>query len=458
MRGGAVRNMIDVLKNVIYKVRLFFANLFEKDVVIKIGSLIAAILIWFIISVTATPVIDIVLYKVPVTVSLEGTHAEAYGYQAMSMSEESVTVYIRGKRGEIGNLKSEDLIAVASAENVMYANEYRLPLEITCITEKEFEVTKIEPANVSVDFDRIITKEVSIRPQLSGLKAADGYIMGDEENIFIVPDTVNVTGPAELVDSITDAAVVLDENKTLTGTTDFKTGSLSFYNETTVIADENNRLSVDKSEFTVHVPVYERHTIALDFKITNAPESFDVESFKKMLNMSVTELEVAVLSENFVDRDSIDIGTIDMREADIGKEFSFKTSDFLPEGYEDLNNVSAVTVSIPSAGLIRRPIHITNSSIQLINTPAQYDFSIITSGVTPIFIGPEESMEQLTYIDVNAQVDMISLNMENMKEGSLKLPVTFLIPAYNDIWCIGSDGAPSPRVTIDATLKTENGD
>lgn len=449
--------MIEVLKNIIYKVRLFFANLFEKDVVIKIGSLIAAILIWFIISVTAIPVIDIVLYKVPVTVSMEGTYAEAHGYQAMSISEESVTVYIKGERGKIGNLKSEDLVAVASADNVRDSMEYGFNLEIVSLTEKEFEVTKIEPAVVRVDFDKIITKEVGIKPRLSGIKALDGYIMGDEEDIVIVPDTVNVTGPAELVDSITEAAVMINENKTLTETTDFKTNSLSFYNDTTAVADENNSISVDKSEFIIHVPVYERHTIALDYKIINAPESFDVDSFKKMLNMSVTELEVAVLSENFVDRDSLDIGPIDMREADIGKEFHFKTSEFLPEGYEDLNNVLSVTVSVPSTGLIRRPIHITNSSIQLVNTPAQYDFNIITSGVTPIFIGPEESMEQLTYIDVNAQVDMISLNMENMKEGSLKLPVTFLIPAYNDIWCIGSDGAPSPRVTIDASLKTENG-
>lgn len=445
--------MIEVLKNVVYKVRLFFANLFEKDVVIKIGSLIAAILIWFIISVTATPVIDIVLYKVPVTVSLEGTYAEDHGYQAMSVSEESVTVYIKGERGKIGNLKSDDLIAVASADNVMYAAEYSLPLEIESLTGKEFEVTKIEPANVRVDFDRIITKEVGVKPRLSGIKASEGYIMGDEEDIVIVPDTVNVTGPAEIVDSITEASVVIDENKILTETTDFKTGSLSFYNDLTVIEDENESLSVDKSEFTVHVPVYERHTIALDFKITNAPEGFDIDSFKQMLNMSVTELEVAVLSENFVDRDSLDIGTIDMREADIGTEFNFPTSDFLPEGYEDLNNVRFVTVSVPSTGLIRRPIHITNSSIQLVNTPAQYDFNIITSGVTPIFIGPEDSMEQLTYIDVIAKVDMISLNIE---EGSQKPPVTFQIPSYNDIWCIGADGVLSPRVTIEVTRKTEN--
>ncbi|MDE7289289.1 MAG: hypothetical protein K2N71_07295, partial [Oscillospiraceae bacterium] len=177
--------------------------------------------------------------------------------------------------------------------------------------------------------------------------------------------------------------------------------------------------------------------------------------FKQMLNMSVTELEVAVLSENFVDRDSIDIGTIDMREADKGTEFIFETSKFLPEGYEDLNNVRFVTVSVPSTGLIKRSIHITNSSFQLVNTPAQYDFNIITSGVTPFFIGSEESMEQLTYFDVTAQIDMIGLNMEGDRQ-SLKLPITFFIQSYNDIWCIGSDGSLSPMVTIEATRKTEN--
>lgn len=451
--------MLDVIKNIIYKIRLFFANLFEKDVVIKIGSLIAAIVIWFIISVTATPVIDTVLYKVPISVSLENTYAEAYNYQAMSVSDESVTVYIRGERKEIGNLKSEDLVAVASAENVMYAKKYSLPLEIECLTGKVFEVEKIEPANVSVDFDRIITKEVKLKPQLAGIKASDGYIMGDEEDIVIVPDTVNVTGPAELVDIITDAAVVVDEQKNLTGTTDFKTGDLNFYNESTLISDDNQRLSFDKSEFTVHIPVYTRHKIALDYKITNAPESFDVDLFKQMLKISVSELEVAVLSENFAERDSIDIGIIDMREADIGsmqtdKVFSFQTSEFLPEGYEDLNNVLTVTVTVPADGLRRRSIHITSSSIQLVNAPAQYDFNIITSGVTPIFIGPEESMEQLTYIDVIAQIDM--LTSFNMKEGSQKLPVTFLIPSYNDVWCVGSDGDLSPRITIEAKLKTES--
>lgn len=449
--------MIDVFRNIIYKTRLFFANLFEKDVVIKIGSLIAAIMIWFIVSVTAITEIDRVLYKIPVTVLLEGTYAEANGFQAMSLSTDSVTVYIKGERGEIGNLKSEDLVAIASAENVMYPMKYSLDLDIKCITDKKFEVEKIEPAAVSVDFDRIITKEVSIAPKLSGVRAADGYLMGDEENIVIVPNTVNVTGPAETVDRITSAEVLIDEEKTLTETTDFKSGELKFYSDGTAVPDDDGMLTFDKSEFMVHVPLYRRYTLALDYKITNAPESFDIDSFKERMEMSVTELEVAVLSENFVDRDTIDIGTIDMRKADIGTVFSFPTGDFLPEGYEDLSNVRFVTVTVPSTGLVRRPIHILSSSFQLVNTPTQYDFNINTTGVTPFFIGPEESMEQLTYIDVIAQIDMLTSFDMDAGEGYQKLPVTFKIPNYNDVWCIGSDGDLSPRVTIEVRLKT-NGD
>lgn len=446
--------MFDVFRNIIYKTRRFFANLFEKDVVIKIGSLIAAIMIWFIVSVTVITKIDRVLYMVPVTVSLEGTYAEANGFEAMSLSTESVTVYIKGERGDIGNLKSEDLVAVASAENVMYAMEYRLDLDIKCLTNKNFEVEKIEPAVVSVDFDKIITKEISITPKISGLRAADGYIMGDEENIIIVPNTVNVTGPAETVDNITSAEVVLNESKTLTGTTDLKASELKFYNGVTTIPNADGRITFDKSEFMVHVPIYERHTVSLDYKITNAPDSFDIDSFKQMMEMSVTELEVAVLSENFVDREAIDIGTIDMRRADIGTVFSFPTSEFLPEGYEDLNNVRFVTVTVPSTGLIRRPIHISNSSFQLVNTPPQYEFNISTTGVTPFFIGPEDSMEKLTYIDVIAEIDM--LTTFDISEGYQKLPVTFRIPSYNDVWCIGSDGDLSPRVTIEVRLKSNN--
>ncbi len=446
-------NLFDAIKNVLKKISSFFSRLFEKDVVVKISSIIAAIAIWFVISVSEYPIINEIVYNVPISIALEGTYAEASGYQAMSQSVETVTVYLTGNRGEIGNISTEDLQAVASAENVMYAMEYNLPLEIESLSDKEFEVTKIDPPMISVSFDKIITKEIPVNSEISGVNAAEGYIMGADDDIAVVPNKVSITGPAATVDEITHAAVVIREDTILTSTTDFKANTIKLYNNSTEILDDG-QLTYNKTDFTVHVPVYAKQTVKLDVRITNAPSSFDVEKFKDTLEFSVDELVVAVADENAVEREAMDIGTIDMREVDVAKEFTFTTADFLPDNYQDWNDVKTITVKCPSEGLVVRSIHITNPSIQLINAPAQFDFKIVTSGVTPIFIGPEETLEQMTYIDIIAQIDM--LNTFDLEEGYCKLPVTFSIPAYDDVWCIGSEGVLSPMATIQVTAKENN--
>ncbi len=444
--------VLNILKNAAKKIGMFFSKLFEKDVVVKITSMVAAVVIWFVISVSVYPTTKLYIYNVPVEVALDGTYADANGYKAMSVSNETVNIFIEGQREQVGNLKADELVAMASAENVMYAMEYNLPLTIECSTGKEFDVLKIEPSTVSVDFDKIITKEVPISPEMSGITAAEGFVM--DETVDVVPAAVNITGPAETVENITIATAVISEDVSLTNTTDFKTDSLKLYSGISVVEDKENMLSFDKTEFTVHVPVYAKKTVKLDVRITNAPNSFDTEKFKEQLELSVDELEVAVPNEIIKDNESttLDIATIDMREVDIGKEFTFAVDSFLPEGYRDWNEVGSVTVKCPSEGLVSRPVHIT--SIQLVNVPSQFDFKVITSGVTPTLVGPEKSMEQLTYIDVIAQVDL--LNSFNMEEGWQKLPITFSIPAFNDVWCIGSDGALSPMATIQVTAKNEN--
>ncbi|MDE6764111.1 MAG: hypothetical protein K2J73_10605 [Oscillospiraceae bacterium] len=450
-------SVLEIPSNIVKKVGIFFSRLFEKDVVVKITSLAAAIVIWFVISVSAYPTMKKPVYSIPVQIALEGTYADSNGLQAMSISAETVNIVVEGKREQVGNLTADELIAVASAENVMYAMEYNLPLEIICSSGKEFEVESIEPSSVTVDFDEIISKEIVLTPELSGISAADGYFIDGEDSVIVVPNIVTVTGPAEIVKNVTKASAVVSEDASLTKTEDFKTSAIKLYRGNAVVSDEDKeRLSFDKTDFTVHVPVFGRKTVKLNVRITNAPDGFDTNKFMEQLELSVDEIEVAVPNELVNDNETeiLDIGVIDMREVDIGKEFTFAVDSFLPDGYLDKNEIGTVTVKCPSEGLVRRAIHITNPSIQLVNVPSRYDFRIVTSGVTPIFIGPEESMEKLTYIDIIAQVDM--LNGLNVEEGEsyLKLPVTFSIPAFDDVWCIGTeDGALSPRVTVQVTAK-----
>lgn len=450
-------SVLEIPRNIVKKVGIFFSRLFEKDVVVKITSLVAAIVIWFVISVSAYPTMKKPVYSVPVQIALEGTYADANGLQAMSVSTETVNIVVEGKREQVGNLTADELVAVASAENVMYAMEYNLPLEIVCSSGKEFTVESIEPSSVTVDFDEIISKEIELTPELSGISAADGYFIDGEDSVIVVPNIITVTGPAEILKTVTKASAVVSEDVSLTKTEDFKTSAVKLYRGNAVVTDEDKeRLSFDKTDFTVHVPVFGKKTLQLNVRITNAPDSFNIDKFREQLELSVDEIEVAVPNELMNDNDNeiLDIGVIDMREVDIGKEFTFEVNNFLPEGYLDRNEIGTVTVKCPSEGLVKRAIHITNPSIQIVNVSSRYDFRIVTSGVTPIFIGPEESMEKLTYIDVIAQVDM--LNGLNVEEGKsyMKPPVTFSIPAFDDVWCIGTeDGSLSPLVTVQVTAK-----
>ncbi len=398
---------LDIPKGIFKRIGLFFSRLFEKDVVVKITSLAAAIVIWFVISVSAYPTMEKPVYNVPVQIALEGTYADSYGLQAMSVSAETVNIVVEGNREQVGNLSADELTAVASAENVMYAVEYSLPLEIMCSSGKEFDVIKIEPSSVTVDFDMIVSKEIEIVPELSGVSAADGYFIDGEDSVVVVPNIVTVTGPAEVVESITKASAVVSEDASLTKTEDFRTSAVKLYRGTTAVSDEEKeRLSFDKTDFTVHVPVYGKKTVKLNVRITNAPDSFNTEKFREKLELSVDEIEVAVPNElareNEMGNEVLDIGVIDMREVDIGKEFTFAVDSFLPEGYLDRNEIGTVTVKCPSEGLVKRAIHITNPSIQLVNVPNRFDFKIITSGLMPMFIGSEESMEQITYIEYSA--------------------------------------------------------
>lgn len=93
---------------------------------------------------------------------------------------------------------------------------------------------------------------------------------------------------------------------------------------------------------------------------------------------------------------------------------------------------------------------VNKNSVQFINAPAQFNYKIITSGFSMYFIGSADSMKQISPIDVIARIDLINYDLEAR---DYKFPVTFSTPAYNDVWCIGSDGELSPKATVTVTLK-----
>lgn len=442
------------MKNILNIVKDFFRRIMEKDFSIKIISLISAVIIWFVVSISVYPTIKLPIYNVPVIINTEGTYAEAHSFRVTLTDSPEATVHIEGDRGEVGALTNKDLTVVASAENVLSAGEYRLPLEVKCSSGKQFTVDSICDSEnnkieyVTAKFEEIITKTIEVRPNLDDIHIASGYIC-DEDDVVIVPDTIEITGPKDKINSVDAAYVNVSSAEELSSSYEFTSGTAVLYSGNSPV-EPGEDIELNRSDFSVHVPVLMRQTLPLEVNIINAPESFDTNAFLGRLELSVDSLEVAVLSENAKNIASLNIGSIDMRAVDIGSVFTFNTKDFLPEGYQDLSGVNNVTVKCPEEGLIRMLMVVNKNSVQFINAPAQFDYKIITSGFSMYFIGSAESMKQISPIDVVARIDLINYDLEAR---DYKFPVTFSTPAYNDVWCIGSDGELSPKATVTVTLK-----
>ncbi|MCM1577186.1 MAG: CdaR family protein [Ruminococcus sp.] len=425
------------------KITEFLTNLFRKDISLKIISIVLAIGVWAAVSITEYPIIETTFYNIPMTISMEGTYAQANQLDTVNPPSQTVTLTISGERGKIGSLKAEDFTAWLDMSTVMLPREYNLPVRVTCTADSEFDVKSIEPSSLRVSFDKIVSKEFEVSPLLENASIAAGYMSGDP---IVTPSTVTVTGPQNTINTITDARVKVSPNRVLDSTYDFTSDQIVLYNGNSVLADTSS-LSFDKTSFSVQIPVFVRKTLPLDVDIINAPENFDLDYFREQLTYSVNELTIAAPNDKINERESLSIGTINMREVDKGSRFEFRTENFLPEGYENLSQTDVITVTCPSEGIAAKPIVIMGKDIQFVNRPPQFEFTPVVSGLTISLVGDEEQIAEISSADITAQIDLFDFDME---EGDKNLPVDIIIFSYDKVWFSGKDGVATPKIYVTA--------
>jgi hypothetical protein len=435
-------------ETLIRRIRLRFTKLMEQDAFIIIMSILTAVLIWFTISVIEYPNIRRQITGITVQIDTTGTYAEEHDIIVSGLSQNSVTIEIEGARGEIGDIRAEDLIAVVNADSVLSAKDYVLPVEIRSKNDRSFTVSSINPPTVTVNFEEIITKQVPLTANTDGVSLADGYMI---DNVVVSPSIVAVTGSKEIVDRITNISLNVPKPGASSSSFELAVGSsdMVIYNGNVQMQNVAADLTFDRTDFIVKVPVYRKQTVDLDVTITNAPETFNIDDFKNSLRFSVPTMEIAALDQTAA-LTSLNIGAIDIRQVNFESNrdmtFEFSAENFLPDGYENLSEIGSITVTVPFGGMSKKMLTLPSNYLQLINAPAGFDFEIITSGIQPLFIGPADQISALTREDIIAVVDLNATPISTA--GDLKLPVQFSIPEYPDIYVAANAGVLSQRVTV----------
>lgn len=400
---------------------------FNNNTVLKVVSLLVAFVAWLIVVEN----VDRESYATFRDVSIDMTKVEesisTLGLNSISPDVEVATVNVSGIMYAVGNLSKEDIAIEPDISKVTGAGVYELPLVATIKSDSgEVTVSSVSPSRITVRFDTLHSKTLSIESNLNGLKSEVGYLIQDE---VVNPSQVTITGPEAEVSRVSSCEIRATVEEKLSETYSKKSEIVLLDKNGNVIEAEN--ISMDVSEATVTIPVLKIRDIPVKLQFINVPDHFPLEELD--FTLSSETVAVAGIEASIDKYSSILLDHINFKELGLGSTYAFPVN--LQTGFRNVENIQSVQVSLNDEGFSSRKMDL--ESINVINVPLGYTAEAAAQTVTGVeLIGQTEVLEALTASDIVAEVDM--KHSSEIEAGQVLMPVKIYDPMGRLIWAKGS--------------------
>lgn len=309
-------------------------DFFLKDSVLKIISLIIAILLWIYIIAVVDPAVTITVRDIPIRYTNQNV-LEEKGLCLVNDSKTTVELKISGSRKRVANIDNKNIYATVDLTTISKTGTFSLPIAISIPYEYN-EIVSKKPYNATVVIDKVETAERDVKVLTTG-NTASGYIAGTA-----VPSvkSVMLTGAATMIDRISYVGVELDYDGRSAEIND--TARLFFVDREEKRIASNNEIyslvSKGVEEVTVNCPVYKLKTVpvTVDAKINGELENYKI---------SVQPGNVTIYAENEVleQIDEIKTETINL---DAMEEETLEVKLIVPEGVSFRDGITEVTVKV----------------------------------------------------------------------------------------------------------------
>ncbi len=175
---------------------------FRKSYLLMIGSLVAAIILWYFVVDSTNPVLSRTFADVPVEI-LNQDGLRERELAAPEELQEFVNVKVSGKRSSILALKESELVPALDLSECTEGDNY---VEVKVHTPDSVEVESVSRPQIRVVLEKIVTEESPVKVAFSGALAGnlEPVCLGQEI------DTVEVTGAKSQVLKVDHAAASLD--------------------------------------------------------------------------------------------------------------------------------------------------------------------------------------------------------------------------------------------------------
>lgn len=292
----------------------------KTNTVLKVFSLILAILLWAYVQIAQNPEIVYEVVEVPITVTGEAD-INSQGFVVSSLPRNMKTnVTISAARSKIQVIDTSDLFAFVDVSQCNAKGDFSLPVKVRS-NDSEITVMNKTPSSVSLYIDKIITVDKPVKISFDGTLDTDYFI--DKENIKITPENATIKVPELLSEDISEILVSVD----MTGVNANIKGS---YKGIAVSEGEeeiySENLSFVTEKIDVEIPVLKKKIVPI--KIDNAPEGVE-------FTLSTENIEIAGAERNLNLINSV-MGYINDYNPE-KQQTSYSVTVKIPEGFVSVN-------------------------------------------------------------------------------------------------------------------------
>lgn len=389
---------------------------FKSKIAMQIFSVGVAIILWFIISYSENPVIDITVKNVPISY----TNISELEERGMTIVRDdklpSVSVVVRGNRNELFSV-IKNISASIDLSKINSAGSYDMPIDVN-IPIKSVELLKKRTNNINISVEPIVTRTVPVRIMQNGVN--NDYLVKSSSDIT----EIDIVGARTDVNSVSAATVTLDIS-------DVKSNSSSSYSYSFTDNQGNEIEAYNISSQTTSLVISNKVYIAknVPIKITYPPELLEDYAVTVENETSLTA-DIGVAKEYYDDITELNAVfpstavSADMGEVTLAVEADDKI--YMPDGEYVRVKANAVKKEIKNIILPVTPQNIsdglsvmeTNLTVGIIakGVASELDASLMTaaadlSGMTEgshrvklkITAPPNVKIEQDYYVEITLE-------------------------------------------------------
>lgn len=362
-------------------------------------SFVLAVILWLVVANVENPVTTKQFREVEVTILNDNVISNINKvYEVVSGAQATFTV--KGRRSVLRNMTAEDFRVVADLSHM--SKVYAIPVEISPKSEvMDVEIYKNDNTMV-LSLEDELTDTCAVTVVTEGT-VMEGYALGEKE---VKPNIVSVTGPQSMIHKIKEARVTVDVSHAFSDVTD--SCEVQYYDGNGELLDQA-RLSTDYKQVDVTVQVLKTKSIAVHVNsVGNVAKGYDLEN----ITYEPQTIDIAGTSDVLASVNEITINDLDISGLKEDKEYSFKVSDYVPEGVVLTDSEQKIMVTVKVGQIISKELILTRNYIDLAGGQAKYKYELPEDTAIKVKVtGYRDIISRMAVSDLNAMVDVSKLTV-----------------------------------------------